>query len=51
MTDAAPVLSESAVQALFNDAIYPLSNRDRHVSALWEAIHAAGLKITGDTKP
>jgi UvrD/REP helicase N-terminal domain len=23
MTDAAPVLSESAVQSLFNDAIYP----------------------------
>jgi hypothetical protein len=47
-SDAAPVLSESAVQSLFNDAIYPLSSRDRHVSTLWRAIHAKGLKITKD---
>jgi hypothetical protein len=51
MTDAAPVLEESAIQSRFNNAIYPLTQRDRHVSGIWGAIHAAGLKIVEGTKP
>jgi hypothetical protein len=51
MTDAAPVLPESTVRDIFNEAIDLLPQRDRHVTGIWDAIHVAGLKITGDDTP